>query len=695
MRTLSIDIESYSEVDIKFGTYKYAQKAEVLLFAYSYDHGPVNCIDLTCDWIPRPILEDLTNPDIRKTAFNANFEIWVLSAYLGIELDPAQWECTMVRAAMAGLPLSLDGASKALRLSQTKDSIGKTLIRYFCLPCKPTKANGMRTRNYPEHAPEKWAQFIQYCKQDVATEQAVAKALAWLPIPETERKMWILDQKINREGIKVNLDLVKNAMSMDEKFRDRLTKEAIEITGLANPNSVDQLKKWLAEETGLYFYHLSAEPIENTEHEEGFTLNKAAVAELMDKVSSPKAKRVLEIRAAMSKTSVKKYAAMLNCATDDSMIRGLFQYYGANRTGRFTSRLVQVQNLARISMPDDLLDMLRDMVLDGDYEGIELCFGSISECLSQLVRTNFIPTEGCSFLVVDYSAIEARNAAFVADEKWRLDVFNGHGKIYEASASQMFKVPLEAVTKGSVLRQKSKIAELALGYAGGVNALLKMGALDMGLSEDELKPLVEAWRLANPNIVKLWYALERAAKNAIQTGGIHPAAKGAHFKMVKGNLAFVMPSGRALYYHGAKVETQIFVDGKLSPPDFKMPTPIKEEDLNYIKVEKVPNIQEREVITYWGMDQTTKQWCKQTTYSGKLMENLCQAMSRDCLVQAMLNIDAAGFKIRMHVHDEVVIEIPKGSHTVKEINDLMVKKEKWMAGFPLATDGAEVNYYQK
>lgn len=445
MKTLSLDLESYSEVDIKTaGLYKYAAASEVLMLAYSYDYGPVEIIDLSWEELPQQLIDDILDPCVLKTAQNAAFERAVLGKYLGVYLAPEQWEDTMIVSAMAGLPLSLDECAKALELEQQKNSVGKALIKYFCIPCKPTKINGMRTRNLPEHDLEKWDLFLEYCKQDVVTEQAIRKALSWLKIPEMEQKLWCLDQRINERGVRVDFGMAQHAIQMDLEFRERLTAEAVDLTGLANPNSVAQIKKWLEEQDGT----------------EIKSLNKDTLG-LLTKEATGDSKRLLEIRQDMSKTSVKKYSAMINAAGDDHRVRGLFQFYGANKTGRWAGRLVQVQNLTRGNFKPEALDCARDLVLKNDMEGLEMCFGAIPESLSSLIRTTFIPSKGNRLIVSDMSAIEARVIAWLAGEEWRLEVFRTHGKIYEASAASMFKVPLDSITEDSPLRQKGKVTELS------------------------------------------------------------------------------------------------------------------------------------------------------------------------------------------------------------------------------------------
>lgn len=647
MKTLAIDIETYSSADLlKSGVYKYVEAPDftVLMIAYSFDGGDVVVLDLTDPFAKTFFfLSALADPQILKTAYNANFERTCLAKHFGIELPPQDWECTMMKASMLGLPLSLDAAAKALKLEQQKGTTGKALIRYFSMPCKPTKANGGRTRNLPEHDPQKWEQFKAYCAQDVRTEQAIREKIAFYSIPEKERKLWQLDQKINDTGILLDPSFVANAIQMDITNRDRLITEATELTGLDNPNSAAQLKEWLSEQTDS----------------EVVSLTKEAVPQLLAGTDCKIVTRVLNIRQELAKTSVKKYEAMSKCVCTDDRVRGLLQFYGANRTGRWAGRLVQVQNLPQNHLED--LDLARTLVRQGDLDMLELLYGNVPDTLSQLIRTAFIAPDGHTFVIADFSAIEARVIAWLAGERWRLDVFNTHGKIYEASASQMFKVPIETVTKGSPLRQKGKVSELALGYQGGPNALVKMGALKMGISEDELPKLVSMWRNANKHIVELWSTVEEAAMYALQ-GQPSTIQHGIRFFHDKGMLVIMLPSGRMLCYQGAKL-----VKGKL----------------------------EKEAIVYEGMDQTTKTWGRQDTYGGKLVENIVQAIARDCLAEAMLRVDDAGFKVVMHVHDEIVCEVHGHAADLKAINAIMGRPVDWAKGLPLTADSYTSPYYRK
>ena len=651
MQTLSIDIETYSSADLlKSGVYKYVEAPdfEILLFAYAFNDDEIQLFDLTEynsneAQKSKKVFEALTDPTILKTAYNANFERTCIAKFFKITLPPDQWECTMVKAGMLGLPMSLDAASKVLKLEQKKDSAGKALIRYFSLPCKPTKTNNFRTRNLPKHDPEKWKQFSDYCVQDVVVEMAIRNKLSFFQIPLTEKRLWQLDQNINDHGVLVDQSFVHNAIHQDIEYKDRLTKEAIELTGLNNPNSAAQLKDWLTTETG----------------ESVTSLTKEAIPVLLKSADCEIVKRVLNLRQEMSKTSVKKYEAMAKAVCSDSRIRGLLQFYGANRTGRWAGRLVQVQNLPQNHLSD--LDLARRLVKDNDLELLEMLFGNVPDTLSQLIRTAFIAPEGHRFIVADFSAIEARVIAWLAGERWRLQVFATHGKIYETSASQMFKVPIESVTKESDLRQKGKVSELALGYQGGPNALIKMGALKMGIQENELPKLVKMWRNANKAIVSYWDVVNDAAIAAVE-GTPTSTQHGIKFFTDKNVLFIELPSKRRLSYIAPKL---------------------------------IPNKFGGVSLTYEGMDQTTKQWGKQDTYGGKLVENIVQAIARDCLAESMIRLSDAGYNIVMHVHDETVSEMPYGKGSLAEINEIMGRPIPWAKGLPLKADSYETTYYKK
>jgi DNA polymerase len=651
MKTLAIDIETYSSTDLlKSGVYKYVQAADftILLFAYSIDSGPVEVVDFASgERLSENVLIALTSPYVLKTAYNANFERTCISQHFQTTLPVEQWTCSMALVSMLGLPLSLDAAAKALKIEAQKSAAGKALIKYFSVPCKPTKVNGGRTRNLPEHAPEKWNEFKEYCRQDVVVEQAIRNRVSFFTPPPTEKILWQLDQTINDTGVMVDRQLIQNAIRIDRVYKEKLTKEAVSLTGLDNPNSVAQLKQWIGNETGL---------------EVG--LKKTDIPDLLKNIDCKVVKRVLELRQEMSKTSVKKYAAMMNGICSDDRLRGIHQYYGANRTGRWAGRLVQPQNLPRNEMSD--LDLARQLVRSGDLEMLEIMFDSVPDTLSQLIRTAFVAPEGSRFIPADFSAIEARVIAWLAGEKWRLDVFKTHGKIYEASAAQMFKVPIESVTKGSPLRQRGKIAELALGYQGGPNALESMEISNkvpeaQRIPADEKPKVVAMWRNANKAIVRLWNTVGDAALNCVADSAAITMAHGIRFFIEKGILFIQLPSGRKLSCLRPKIR-----DGKFGP-----------------------------ALYYEGMDQTTKQWGLQQTYGGKLVENIVQAVARDVLADSMIRLRDAGYQIVMHVHDENVLEMPYGEGSVEEVNRIMSTEIPWAKGLPLAADSYETEYYKK
>lgn len=652
MRTLAIDVETYCELDIKnVGAYRYCEHPsfEIMLFAYAYDDEPVQIIDFkNGENLPHYVRTDLVNPLILKTAFNANFERSSIknnfNSYKNC-MNPVQWDCTMIQALRMGLPGSLDMVGKALNFEEDKQKMkeGKALIQYFCKPCKPTKTNGGRTRNLPEHDTEKWELFKDYCKQDVEVERNIRKKLSRYKTTDKEKLLWDLDQEINDRGINLDLTLAEQAIKCDEQFKDRLTKEAIELTGLSNPNSPTQLKKWLSEKVGY----------------EVTSLTKDSIPKLLEAAEDDNVKRILELRQLMAKTSIKKYQAMENARCDDGRVRGLLQFYGANRTGRWAGRLVQVQNLPQNHLPD--LDYARQLVREGKFDEIEFLFDSVPDTLSQLIRTAFIPSEGNRFIVADFSAIEARVIAWYASEKWRLEVFKTHGKIYEASASQMFKIPIENIKKGSELRQKGKIAELALGYGGSVGAIKSMDKSN-SIPDDELPGLVKSWRAANPNITKFWWDCDKAAKKAINERTIVTMQYGLKFIYDPGVLFIELPSGRRLSYVRPKIE-----EGSYGS----------------------------DIISYEGMEQTSKQWTRQETYGPKLVENIVQATARDCLAEALFNVDKAGYKTVMHVHDEIIMDVPIGFGSAEEVNNIFGQDILWAPGLPLKADGYECNYYMK
>ncbi|MEN6391052.1 MAG: DNA polymerase [Syntrophomonas sp.] len=658
MEVLSIDIETYSDIDLKkSGVYPYAESENfrVLLFAYAFDDADVRVIDLAQgEKIPLFVEQSLFDDSVIKTAFNANFEMTCLAKHFGCAMHPEQWQCTMVQALELGLPMSLADVGKALKLPQDKQksSAGAALIRYFCLPQKrkkpvnpylfddPALANN---RNYPADSPAKWEQFKAYNKQDVETERNIRAALQNYQLSQHEHRIWCLDQQINSYGVQVDTQLVKHAITCAAQHQNKLQEEAIQLTGLDNPKSVAQIKQWLKDAEGL----------------EVESLNKSNVSILLKEAESETVKRVLELRQELAKTSIKKYEAMERSKCKDDHIRGLFQFYGANRSGRWAGRLVQVQNMPQNHLED--LDLARQLLRAGEYETIEMLFGNVPDTLSQLLRTALVAGEGNKFTVADFSAIEARVIAWMAGEEWRMEVFRTHGKIYEASASQMFKVPIEQITKGNPLRQKGKIAELALGYGGSVGALINMGALKMGLEEPELKPLVTTWRNTNQNITQLWWDVEEAATTAIVEKTSVQLHRGLKFTYESGILFITLPSGRNLAYVRPRIETDV---------RFNKPT-----------------------ITYEGYEQG--KWTRLKTYGPKLVENIIQATARDCLAEAMLRLDEHGFKIVMHVHDEVIIEAPEGDDCLQEVCRIMGRPLDWAPGLPLPADGYETYYYRK
>lgn len=639
MRHLSIDIETYSSNDIKDGVYKYSDASDfqVLLFAYSLDGGPVECLDMTKQGLPKELRDALTDPDIQKHAFNAQFERVCLSRYLGIPyyLDPSQWRCTMVLAQELGLPASLERCAEYLNLAQKKDATGKNLIKYFSLPCKPTKANGGRTRNLPMHDPVKWQLFIDYCVQDVVVEMAIADKLSVLPISSREWDYYAADQRINDRGVGLDNDLVQAALYCKDAKMEALASELKEITQLDNPNSRNQLLAWLKEQG----YQAKG-------------LTKADVQKELE-TATGEVKRVLELKLQTSMSSLKKYEAMERAECSDGRVHGLLQFYGASRTGRWAGRVVQVQNLARNYLKD--LDDARNLVKKRDIDGIEILYDSLNDTLKQLVRTAFIAEDGQDFYVSDFSAIEARVIAWYAKENWRLEVFATHGKIYEASASQMFHIPIEEVDKN--LRQKGKVAELALGYQGGPGALKQMGALEMGVPEEELPELVENWRRANPNIVQFWKDVQRAAIKALKTRSTIKLGK-LKFKRSKGFLFIQLPSGRNLAYAKASVEAGDYGDK----------------------------------IIYEGQGDKAY-FTRQETYGGKLVENIVQATARDILAEALLRLEEAGYPVVFHVHDEAIVET--SDTDIETINNLMAQAPDWAAGLPLNSEGYVTKYYKK
>ena len=652
-RTLSIDLETYSEIDIaKCGSFRYIddESFEILLLGYAFDDDPVTVIDLTADEeVPADFLAALYDPEVTKTAWNCAFERFGLWKHFGRYRPPEQWSDTMILSAVCGLPLGLGEAGKALRLEadEAKDREGKALIRYFCSPCRPTKVNGGRTRNLPQHDTDKWALFIEYNRQDVVAERAIRKRLLrWEP-DSLEHRFWCLDARINELGMRVDRELVHNAIAMDARYKAELTEQAVAISGLENPNSVSQIKQWLLEQEGI----------------EVPSLNKKVVAEVVSQLNGERAKQFMALRARLAKSSTKKYEAMERSACADAHIKGCFQFYGANRTGRFAGRLVQLQNLPQNHMED--LAVARSLVRDNDYETVRLLYDSVSDTLSELIRTALIPEPGHRFIVADFSAIEARVIAWIAGEQWRLDVFRNGGDIYCASASQMFHVPVVKHGENGHLRQKGKIAELALGYGGGANALKAFGADKMGMTEEEMVNTVDLWREASPRVCALWRALERAAIRCVvhKTPQVS-AIGGIRFEMECGILWMTLPSGRRIAYYGAEY----------GPSRFH---------------------RDRRALSYRGVDHNTKRWGRVETWGGKLAENVTQATARDCLRDTMLALEDAGYDIRAHVHDEVIISEPRDGRTVEDVSAIMGRELPWAPGLPLRGDGYACDFYMK
>ena len=662
MRHLSIDIETYSSVPIaKAGLYKYAQSPdfEILLFAWSWNFGPVQICDLTTEnQLPESVLKALPDPEIQKHAYNAAFEWYCLSRYLGAMLPISQWRDTMLHALYCGYPASLDAAGKALGLSEDKRKLqtGKALIRTFCVPCKPTARNGGRTRVLPGHEPEKWELFKQYNQQDVVTEMEIERRLSFWPVPDEIQRQWEQDITINERGVGLDTQLVEGALECSEITTARLTKEAVSLSGLDNPNSVSQLTSWLENETGF----------------EIDSLTKSTVSGLLNRnLESENVRRLLEIRQELGKTSVKKDAAMETAVCEDNRVRGLLQFYGANRTGRWAGRIIQPQNLPRTRLHGAELSAARSWVKKREVDKIDLLAGPVPDILSQLIRTALVPAPGKRFIDADFSAIEARVIAWLAGEEWVLDVFRTHGKIYEACDSQMFGVPIEKIKKGNPeyeLRQKGKVATLALGSQGSTGALINMGALEMGIPEEELPDIVQRWRASNKRIQDLWYSMENAAVDTVRTGRTN-AVRGLLLR-IEGNreryfLTIQLPSGRKLFYAQPKLGQNRFG---------------------------------RESLQYLGMNQTTKKWEAIETYGGKLVENCVQAVARDCLAENIGKLEASGCPVVFHVHDEVIIEKEISGPAEKELErvcGIMSQPIPWAPGLPLNADGWVGDYYTK
>lgn len=682
-KVLAIDLETYSDVDLaKCGVYAYVESPcfEILLMAYSFDDEDTKIIDLACgEKIPPHVSSAVFNDNITKTAFNAAFERICLSRHFGKYLSPESWSCTAVMAAMMALPMSLDKVGQVLGLKEKKMKEGRDLIRYFCLPCIPNKNNNGRCRNLPDDDMEKWHLFKRYCIRDVDVEKSIRKKIARLNIGEkelcsgSERELYILDQKINDRGISVDIDLVKKAVDIENRHKEIITQKAYEITGLENPNSVNALKIWF-HKRGLNIDSMSKAVIESYIKNNHSLVKPVTENYVKNNPSLSKEKTVqfikgqeevqyeviemLKLRLLMAKTSVKKYEAIKRSVCSDGRVHGLFQFYGANRSGRWAGRLVQVQNLPQNHLKD--LDTARELVKYGTFAEMEMFYDNTAKVLSELIRTAFVPRKGCRFIVADFSAIEARVLAYLADERWRLQVFKTHGKIYEASASAMFHVPIEKVTKGSVLRQKGKISELALGYGGAARALTAMGALDMGLDESELNMLVLSWRNSNPKITRFWWQTGKAAMEAVMHKTETKAGK-IKFTCCNDILFITLPSGRKLSYIKPRISLNKF---------------------------------NKQGLSYEGIGEN-KKWTRIDTYGPKLVENIVQAVARDILAEAMLRLDNAGFHIVMHVHDEVVLEVPYGVSSVEEVCRIMTKVPLWVEGLPLNAEGYECAYYKK
>ena len=641
---LSIDLESFSDIDlIKCGVYAYADSPafEILLFAWSFEGGETQIIDLAQgEKLPAEVEDAIFDVSVTKTAYNANFERTCLSKHFGRYIPPESWHCSAVQAAMLALPRSLEDVGRVLGLDEQKMKEGKELIRYFCVPCKPTKANGGRIRNLPCHAPEKWELFKTYCKRDVDVEKSIRRKLHNFPIPESEMELYRLDQRINDRGVLVDMGLVEQAIACERLHKEVVTKRAYELTGLENPNSVAQLKGWLGD-MGM----------------EAESLSKKAVAEMIAETDG-EVEELLRLRLLMAKTSVKKYEAMERSVCSDGRVHGMLMFCGANRTARWSGKIVQIQNLPKNYLPD--LELARDLVKQGRFEDIELLYDSTPNVLSELIRTAFIPKPGCRFVVADFSAIEARVLAWLSGEQWRLDVFTSHGKIYEASASSMFHVPMEEITKTSPLRQKGKLAELGLGFGGAAGALISMGALDMGLTEEELPPLVAAWRKANPHITQFWWDVDAAAIKAVREKQKTKVGK-IIFEYKSGILFITLPSGRKL---------------------------------SYVKPRMAVNKFGRDGLTYEGISEN-KKWSRIETYGPKLVENIVQGTARDLLAEAMLRVEEKGYPIVMHCHDEIIAEMPEGTGSVDEMCEVMAVQPEWAEGLPLRADGYQCSFYQK
>lgn len=655
-KNLFIDVETYSSVDIKeSGAYKYIESPdfEILILGYALDNGPVIIVDLAQgEEFPEEFEEALLDPECTKIAHNAVFERLSFKR-IGYNAPAEQWYCTSVKAAYCGLPLSLENVSKVLNLTDKKLDTGKALIKYFSCPCKATRVNGMRTRNYPWHAPEKWEMYKEYNMYDVLAEREIFYKLERHTIPNIEREMYVLDQNINDRGILVDMELAESAIDVDNTYTALLTQQAQQLTGLENPNSPTQIRQWIEKQTGHAVLSLSKEIMPDLFKE---FADYPAVIEL------------LNIRKKLSKTSIKKYYAMLNCAMKDHRVRGTFQFYGANRTGRWAGRLLQLQNLSKNHISH--IEVPRELIRDRDWESVEMMYDDVADILSQLVRTALIASPGKVFSVADFSAIEARVISWLANEEWRMEVFRGDGKIYEATGAKMFNVPIESITKGSVLRDKSKISELALGYEGSLGALKRMGGERMGLSDTEMMSLVRKWRMANPAIVDMWHEIDEASKEAVRyQRPVSCTCRNIIFDCDGEFMTVQLPSGRKLYYYGPR-----FKDKKIGK-----------------------SIAPTRVLCYEGVVQETKQWGEIDTYGGKLTENIVQAIARDLLGSSMLQLEAAGYHPVCHIHDECLVEVPEENAQTyyEEMARIMGTPPEWASDLPLRADGYTTPFYLK
>lgn len=645
MDILHSDFESFSFHNLRnCGLYKYMEKAEALMLSYRFNDERTQSVDLLKEDLPLRYQKALVDPDVLKVSHNAPFEMQIIETVLGIKLIPEQWQCALVRNCYAGLPLSLDMSAKVLNSKIEKDPKGKRLIDFFSVPCKPTKTNGGRVRNLPEHSPEKWAQFLSYNITDVDAECENFDSLDFLRIPASEHRLWALDYRINTRGIRIDQRLVNAAIAMNNDFRVKLLAEAERITGMANANSPDQIKAWLLEETD----------------EEVTSLAKEEIPKLLDKFDSAKVQRVLKLRQELSKTSIKKYTRMLQQLCKDGRVRGIVQFAGAGRTHRWAGRGIQVHNLTRSKLTNWELNHARDLVLAENERDVSFFYGSVSNILSQLIRTAFVAGKNKYLIVSDFAAIEARVLAWLAGERWRLEVFESNADIYKASVARMLKKAIEDVTKAE-RDTIGKVSELALGYGGGKAALLKMGSKKAGIDDQDLEPIKVKWRAESPAIVQFWRDMQKGAMTAIKTGAKVFRQFGIIFECRRGHLFIKLPSGRELCYW--KVSTR--------PGEYG------------------------DEIVYWEHDSEKKKWARVKTYGGKLTENIVQAIARDCLANAMFNLDRAGYTIVMHVHDEIICEEPVGVGSLEEVNKLMCEKAAWMKNLPLRAAGFTGKYYKK